>query len=367
MQAPLTAFVFGTRPEIIKLSPVIRLFHRLQRPFCLVHTGQHYSYHMDRVFFEELGLPEPKWKFSRPADLGANKHSELTNLIETNVLSALEQERPANVLVQGDTDSVVAGARAAKKLGGIRIGHVEAGLRSYDPQMPEERNRIETDRLSDFLFAPTDKARQILIGERFDESRIIVTGNTIVDALYENAQRAEEHLLADGRKKGHILVTLHRPESVDSAERLRAVIEALRQIRTILDRPIIFPVHPRTENRLAEFGISLASLRSEGIATPQPMGFLEFIWHEKNAALILTDSGGVQEEACVLKVPCVTVRTTTERPETVEVGANVVAGYETRTLIAESLRMHAVNRAWPNPFGDGQASQRILRTLEEGA
>lgn len=357
------AFVLGTRPEIVKLSPVIRLFQKEKRPFYLVHTGQHYSYEMDALFFKELALPEPDFKFTRPEAIGANRHEELVGLMQSNISGALKQRPPSAVLVQGDTDSVLAGARAAKQLGSILIGHVEAGLRSYDNTMPEERNRIEADGLSDLLFAPTEAARDTLLKEKFAESRIVVTGNTIVDALFQNAELAEKSA-ASQLPPRYALVTLHRPETVDNRDRMLSVLKALESLRKKLDAAIVFPIHPRTQQRLESYGISMASLADAGIRTPKPMGFLEFIRHEKNAALILTDSGGVQEEACVLKVPCVTIRTSTERPETVAVGANVVARYDTQNIVMQAVLMASRERSWPNPFGDGKASERIAAALD---
>lgn len=364
---PPVAFVLGTRPEIIKLSAVIRLFQKKNRPFILIHTGQHYSYFMDTKFFKDLELPRPDYRFKRPASIGPNKHDKLMKWMEVSIKKALSKERPSALLVQGDTDSVLAGARAAAALGGITIGHVEAGLRSYDKAMPEERNRVAADRLSHLLFAPTAGARRNLLAEKLGKRGIVVTGNTIVDALYRNLRLAAKK--RPGRLKSrYALVTLHRPETVDRPERLLGVIRALEALlqNGAVDK-IVFPVHPRTKKRLAECGITLRELARRGFTIiDPPMGFLEFIRYEKYAAVILTDSGGVQEEACILKVPCVTLRTTTERPETVRAGGNVVAGYDERRIISLTLKMMKKPRSWKNPFGDGKASERIFRTIEKG-
>lgn len=371
MKKPKVAIVLGTRPEIIKMSPVIRRLHREGWPYFLIHTGQHYSYHMDQLFFEQLEIPRRQlegkdYVFTRPPAIGANRHEELVESMTRWVRSTLERERPDAVLVQGDTDTVLAGARAAAAAGGIVIGHVEAGLRSGDLEMPEERNRIEADRLSHVLFAPTQAARENLIREGLGHKKIEVTGNTIVDALRENleiASKSGDPLLP---RTKYALVTLHRPESVDNRPRLESVLRALvRLVEEGLVDKVVFPVHPRTRMRMAEHGVPISYLEYGKIEACEPSGFLEFIWLEKHAHLILTDSGGVQEEACVLGVPCVTLRTSTERPETVEVGANVVAGYDEQQIVEYANLMIKKKREWENPFGDGRASERILSVLPE--
>lgn len=361
------AFVLGTRPEIIKLSPVIRLFRRKKRPFILIHTGQHYSYHMDAQFFKDLGLPKPHYRFTRPDSIGPNKHSRLVRWMEDSIVKVLRKEKPSAVLVQGDTDTVLAGARASVRAG-VPVAHVEAGLRSYDRAMPEERNRVEADRLSHLLLAPTESARGNLLAERLEKGRRIeVTGNTIVDALIQNLRLARKK---GARRPGrYALVTLHRPETVDRKKRLLGALSALEELVSdgTLER-VVFSLHPRTKKRLLEHGLSPDDLGGRGFEViDPPMGFLDFIRCEKGASLVLTDSGGVQEEACILRVPCVTLRTTTERPETVEVGANVVAGYDPGRIVSLARRMMKKPRTWKNPFGDGRASQRILRALEKEA
>ena len=365
------AIILGTRPEIIKLSPVIRLLQKQKKPFFIIHTGQHYSYPLDEIFFRDLALPAPRWKFTRSSDLGPNRHDALIQWMKNDCIKGvLEKEKPSAVLVQGDTDTVRAGAEAVSEVGGILLGHVEAGLRSYDDNMPEERNRIIADRLSDFLFAPTDTARKILEKEPLKkDARIKMTGNTIVDAVFQNLELAEKKAAADKRRKldRYALVTLHRPESVDNRERLENILHALKTlVREGVVDGVQFPVHPRTEKRLMEFGIERSNLIHAKISTPHPTGFLDFLWWEKNADIILTDSGGVQEEACILKVPCVTLRTTTERPETVALGANVLAGYDPSQIAEKTKQMINRSKDWPNPFGDGRSSERILGILNGG-
>ncbi|AIY90186.1 UDP-N-acetylglucosamine 2-epimerase [Geoglobus acetivorans] len=349
--------ILGTRPEIIKMSPVIRECEKRGLDYFILHTGQHYSYEMDRVFFEELELPQPKYNL----DVGSGTHAEQTGRIMIGVEKVLMKEKPDVVLVQGDTNTVLAGALAAAKLH-IRVGHVEAGLRSYDRRMPEEVNRVLADHVSDYLFAPTEKARQNLLREGIDEDKIFVTGNTIVDAVYQNLEIAERkvNVLRElGLKpKEYFLVTAHRQENVDVRERLKGILRGLKLIREEFSVPVVFPVHPRTRKRVEEFGLDMS-----GIEVIDPLGFLEFLQLEANARLVLTDSGGVQEETCILGVPCVTLRDNTERPETLEVGSNVLVGTKPERILEGVRTMLNKENSWKNPFGDGRAGERVVGTI----
>ena len=354
------AVVLGTRPEIIKMAPVIRALEKRQASYFILHTGQHYSYNLDRVFFEQLGLPPSKYNL----EVGSGSNAEQTGKILVGVEKVLLDEQPDIVLVEGDTNSVLAGALAATKLH-IKVGHVEAGLRSYDRTMPEEINRILTDHCADLLFAPTPKAESILRGEGIPEEKIFITGNTVVDALYQNLEIADE--------KGNVLdalklqpgeyavVTIHRQENVDDRARFTSILEGLDRVATEISRSVIYPVHPRSRKMMTRFGLQLQHVR-----LVEPMDFLSFLQLEKGARLILTDSGGVQEEACVLGVPCVTLRDNTERPETIEVGANTLAGVSPDKIIECSKLMLGRENKWQNPFGDGTAGRQIVDIIMGG-
>lgn len=354
------SIILGTRPEIIKMSPVIRKCEKKGLDYFILHTGQHYSYEMDRVFFEELELPQPEYNL----DVGSGSHAEQTSKIMIGVERILMDEKPTIALVQGDTNTVLAGALAATKLH-IKVGHVEAGLRSYDRRMPEEVNRVLTDHISDYLFAPTERAKHNLLREGIDENKIFVTGNTIVDAVYQNlgiAKRKVSVLKEFGLKpKGYFLVTAHRQENVDVRERLKGILEGLKLIHEEFSLPVVFPIHPRTRKRIKEFGLTL-----NGVDVIDPLGFLEFLQLEANAKLVLTDSGGVQEETCILGVPCVTLRDNTERPETLEVGSNVVVGTKPEKILEGVRIMFNKEDGWKNPFGDGRAGERIVNILIYG-
>ena len=359
-----SAFILGTRPEIIKLSPLIRHATRRKKPFILIHTGQHYSYEMDTLFFKELELPQPKYHLEiRSAESGG--HAGHTGRMMTGIEKILLAARPAVVFVQGDTNSVLAGALATSKIHGMRLAHVEAGLRSYDRSMPEEINRVMADHVSDFLFAPTLISKKNLLTEGIPKEKIFITGNTIVDALRENLMIAKKRIRNLNRwirpGEDYFLMTLHRQENVDQKERLALILKGLKLVVRKFNTKILFPIHPRTRKMLEKFRITLPV----GVLALEPVGFLDFLRLEEAARLILTDSGGVQEEACILGVPSVTIRTTTERPETVLTGANLVAGFRPDSIVRCAEEMIRRKRNWKNPFGDGRAGERMLRIAEE--
>jgi UDP-N-acetylglucosamine 2-epimerase (non-hydrolysing) len=347
------AIILGTRPEIIKLSPIIRECERRKLDYCIVHTGQHYSYEMDRIFFDELKLPLP----GHHLDVGSGPHGRQTGKMLAGIEDILAKEAPDVVYVQGDTNTVLAGALAAAKLH-IRIGHVEAGLRSFDRSMPEEVNRVLTDHVSDLLFAPTDASKELLLKEGIPDSRIHVTGNTIVDAVRENLRLADKKVLRQLGlfPKSYMLSTLHRQENVDDRERLTEIFRGLGIVSAECNLPVVLPVHPRTRKMIDAFGIRIP----DSIRLVDPVGFLGFLEAESNARLVLTDSGGVQEECCILGVPCVTLRENTERPETVQAGANVIAGYRSDSILKSARKMMSIAGGWTNPFGDGTAGRQII-------
>lgn len=351
------SIVLGTRPEIIKMSPIIRECERLGLDYFILHTGQHYSYNMDRVFFEQLELPDAKYNL----DVGSGSHGEQTGKMLIGIEKVLQKEEPDVVLVEGDTNTVLAGALAAVKLG-IKVGHVEAGLRSYDRKMPEEVNRILADHSSDYLFAPTEKSKIILLNAGIAEEKIFVTGNTIVDAVFQNLEISKNkgNIVKDLGFNGgdYLLATIHRQENVDDEKRLRGIIEGLEMVRREFNLELICPLHPRARKSLRIFGV-----KSNGLRLIEPLDYLAFLQLESNARLVLTDSGGVQEEACILGVPCVTLRDSTERPETLEVGSNVLAGANSYSIVKKVEYMLGKDNCWVNPFGDGNAGCRIVEIL----
>ncbi len=350
-----TAIILGTRPEIIKFSPVIRELARRRVPFFIIDTNQHYSKNMSAIFFEELELPAPQYNLR----VGSGDHGEQTGEMLRLIEDVLQKERPDVVLVQGDTNTALAGALAAAKLG-IAVGHVEGGLRSYDRTMPEELNRIVADHLSDYLFLPTASVLRVAAKEGFPKHKLVLTGNTVVDAIGQNkkiALRKSNILKQLGlRKKSYFLLTLHRPANVDDRKKFRQILNGLAAVVKEYGAPMIFPIHPRTKKMLEKAKLQLPT----GIVPIAPSSYFDFLILEDNARLIFTDSGTVQEEACVLGVPCITIRDNTERPETVAVKANYLAGTKGNNILSAAKIMERRVRKWKNPFGDGRAARRMV-------
>lgn len=350
--------VLGTRPEIIKLSPIIRELQDRKNDFFIIHTNQHYSEKMDKIFFDELELPQPKYNL----EIGSCTHGQMTGRMIEKIEKILLEEKPQWVIVQGDTNSVLAGALAASKIG-IKVGHVEAGLRSYDRTMPEEINRIITDNISNALFCPTEKQKEILLKEGINPNKIFVTGNTIVDAVYGNMKLLDKHSELDHYKKEeYFLLTLHRPANVDDKNNLVELLNAITEVSIKHNCPVFFPIHPRTKKQIENFNIEI---NQKQIKIMEPVGYLEMLALETNAKLIFTDSGGIQEEACILHIPSVTLRENTERPETLDVGASILAGHNKDKIINGAEKMINISRGWQNPFGDGKSSEQIINLIKQ--
>lgn len=348
--------VLGTRPEIIKLGPLINL---LGDRTLLVHTGQHYDVQMSEVFFEAFKLRPPDFVLgigggSRGTQIG-NALTDLTDLVGSRGAQA--------VIVQGDTNSAVAGALAANATG-VTAVHVESGLRSYDRRMPEEHNRVITDHLCDILCAPTETSVENLMREAIPPSRIALTGNTIVEAvqlLLPASNDRRELLKAFELQAGEFVVaTIHRPENVDDPERLTAILHSLAE----LGRTVVLPIHPRTERRVAEF--ELGGLLDR-LQTIRPLGYKDFLAMISECAFLVSDSGGIQEEASIVKRPVIVVRHSTERPEVQETFARMSApetiGETASSWLDDIEEVHLELRRRNTPYGDGQASERILGEL----
>ena len=346
------AVVLGTRPEIIKMSPVIRELARQKINHYTIHSGQHYSYGLDKVFFEQLKLPKPRYKL----EVGSASPGKQTGLIITGTERIFQRNRPDIVLVQGDTNTVLGATIAACKTG-ISVGHIEAGLRSYDKSMPEELNRILVDHSSDYLFAPTPESRDILQGESIPRKKIFVTGNTIVDAVIQNTTHAKPGPTAG--MKNYILVSLHRQENVDNPARFARIAKSLGMVSQKFQMPVIYPIHPRSKKMAKKFGINL-----DKVKVIPAVDYFTFLGMQKGASLIMTDSGGVQEEACILGIPCITLRDNTERPETISVGSNMIAGTIPEKILKCAGTMMRNNKKWKSPFGSGDAARRIIDILQ---
>ena len=352
--------IVGTRPEIIKMAPVVRECQKRAIPFFIIHSNQHYSVEMDAIFFEELELPAPHYNLG----VGSGLHSNQTGNILIKMEPILLAEKPDVVLVQGDTNTVLAGALAASKLD-IKVGHIEAGLRSYDRTMPEETNRILTDHMSEYLFAVGPNQQAILAKEGIAAEHIYIVGNTVSDSLFQHLEisAAKSTILEQlSVTAGHyFLVTAHRAANVDIAAHLLELLGLFDKLHAKYSQTIVWPIHPRTQAKLKEFGIVIPPY----LKLLPPIGYLDFIQLQKHAQLILTDSGGIQEEACLLGVPCITLRENTERPESIEVGANVLVGRNADKALAAADKWLSVGEfSWINPFGDGHVAEAILNIVE---
>ena len=350
--------VAGARPNFPKLKPVIDALERKQVRTTFVHTGQHYDAQMSEVFLEELGIRSPDHFLG----VGSGSHAEQTARIMQKFEPLVDQLRPDIVVVIGDVNSTVAcGLVAAKS--GCRLAHVEAGLRSRDWDMPEEVNRVVTDRLSDYLLAPSGDAVENLRGEGYREDQIFLVGNVMIDTLLANRDRASTRLPQLRRTFGlgarpFVLATLHRPSNVDDPDQLIRLMGALETISR--DTAVLFPVHPRTRKSL-----ELARWKSpENLVLTDPLGYLDFIALEADSTAVITDSGGIQEETTALGVPCITVRESTERPITVTHGTNVVVGTDPDRVVVEAVRVisEGVLKRCPDLW-DGHAGERIADVL----
>lgn len=349
-------YVIGARPNIVKMAPVIAELRRRMPSarHVIVHTGQHYDREMSDLFFDELGVPEP----DHLLNAGSGSHAVQTARVMERLEPVLEAERPDLVIVPGDVNSTLAAVLVTVKLG-IPLAHVESGLRSFDRAMPEEINRIVADEFSDFLFLHCDEAVENLRAEGIPEERMHFVGNTMIDSLVAMEDRFRA-LGAAGRlgvrPGNYLLVTLHRPSLVDGPL-LAEVLERLNDVAREL--PVVFPVHPRTRKMMQ--GLEVGA----GVVLTQPVGYLEFLSLEADAAAVLTDSGGVQEETTYLGVPCFTLRSATERPVTVRAGTNHILGLEPRRIleIPLTLTIDAKEPAGPPPLWDGSAAERVADVL----
>jgi len=330
----------------MKAAPVLRELAECGAEQTLVHTGQHYDANMSDVFFQQLVMPAPDVNL----EVGSGSHAVQTAEIMMRIERELMERKPDLVLVYGDVNSTVAAALVCSKLS-IRLGHVEAGLRSFDRAMPEEINRLVTDQLADILFTPSEDGDANLQREGVPAEKIHRVGNVMIDTLVRLLPAAEK---MNGMPNRYALVTLHRPSNVDSGERLREIFSTLQQIQKDVD--VVFPVHPRTRQRLAEIGVEQGGVRLLG-----PWPYIEFLALQKRAAVVITDSGGVQEETTFLRVPCLTLRTTTERPVTVSVGSNVLVGEDVARLKDETVRVlnGQGKKGGIPPLWDGHAAERI--------
>lgn len=357
--------VVGARPNFMKIAPILDEMGRRSNRFLpiLIHTGQHYDETMSDAFFEELRIPRPDLNL----EIGSGSHAQQTARIMLALERVLEERRPDWMIVVGDVNSTMAATLVAVKLL-IRVAHVEAGLRSGDRTMPEEINRIVTDALGDLLFTPSRDASDNLVREGIPSEKIRLVGNVMIDTLYRNLERSRgsrvlERLGLNSRE--FCTMTLHRPSNVDHRETLTGILEAVGAIQQRL--PIVFPVHPRTRGRLKEFRLDEMAAGYENLIMTEPLGYLDFLRLYSQSRLVITDSGGIQEETTVLGIPCLTLRDNTERPITVTQGTNRIVGSDPELIKREAFtaldghgRTGSVPELW-----DGRTAKRIVDAIEE--
>jgi UDP-N-acetylglucosamine 2-epimerase (non-hydrolysing) len=361
--------VVGARPNFMKVAPIVAAMRRREKDFAplIVHTGQHYDAAMSDAFFRDLELPEPDVHL----DVGSGSHAAQTAAVMQRFEPVVLAEKPDWVLVVGDVNSTLACALVCAKLH-IKVAHVEAGLRSRDRLMPEEINRLLTDQLSDLLLTPSPDADANLRAEGIAKERIRFVGNVMIDSLFAHLKRAENSRVREDlgvAERPYAVLTLHRPSNVDERATFAQILSALEEISRRLQ--IIFPVHPRTRARIREFGFSQRIEQNKNLRLIEPLGYLDFLRLYSGAQLVLTDSGGLQEETTALGIACLTLRENTERPITVEMGTNQIVGTDADKITRGAHRALAVlNHASPQdaapklpPLWDGQAAPRILDAL----
>ncbi len=355
--------VVGARPNFMKVAPIVEAMRRREREFTplVVHTGQHYDADMSDAFFRDLDLPQPNVHLG----VGSTSHAAQTAAIMERFEPVVLRERPDWVLVVGDVNSTLACALVCVKLG-VKVAHVEAGLRSRDRTMPEEINRLLTDQIADLLFTPSADADENLRAEGIPPERIRLVGNIMIDSLYKHLERSRQSQIKDRlglSEKSYAVLTLHRPANVDEQAVFTGILAALESISEKL--PVVFPVHPRTRKAITELGLDSRVARIGGLRLIDPLGYLDFLSLYSGARLVLTDSGGIQEETSVLGIPCVTLRDNTERPITVTMGTNKVVGSDPAKIIVTAFAALSEKPKPPVviPLWDGHTAERIVGAL----
>lgn len=353
--------VVGARPNFIKIAPIMSAYRQTDLKPVLIHTGQHYDERMSNLFFRELEIPEPDLNLG----VGSGSHAVQTAQTMIRFEEVLLQHKPQAVLVVGDVNSTIACGLVAVKMG-IKLIHVEAGLRSFDRSMPEEVNRMLTDRISDLLFCTEQSGVDNLASEGTPADRVHLVGNVMIDTLRKNLRKAEESRVLQDLElidRGYAVLTLHRPSNVDDPVTLGRLLDVIDIIQR--DMPVVFPIHPRTRKNLMESGLAARLKGMSALKLVDPVGYLDFLKLMSSAQIVLTDSGGIQEETTILKVPCLTLRNTTERPITAEIGSSYLVGNDPEKILSVYRDIRAGRAREPKipPLWDGQAAKRIVDVL----
>lgn len=358
--------VASARPNFMKVAPLLEEFKKYdQVDSRLLHTGQHYDYEMSKIFFDELGIPKPDFHLG----VGSGTHAEQTAKVMVEFEKVLDKESPDWVIVVGDVNPTMACTIVANKKG-IRVAHVEAGLRSYDRKMPEEINRVLTDSIADLLLTPSIDGNMNLIKEGIPEYKIRFVGNIMIDTLFNMREKSSKSTILGDlglKEKEYVLVTLHRPSNVDREETLTNFVEIMED--TTQSQPMVWPVHPRSKKRAEEFGLWKRMQEINDLHLLEPVGYLDNVRLMNNAALVLTDSGGIQEETTALGVPCLTARENTERPITITEGTNTLVGTDPEVILKHIKKQlqngtAGKHKELPKPlYWDGKTAQRIVKAI----
>jgi UDP-N-acetylglucosamine 2-epimerase (non-hydrolysing) len=353
--------VVGARPNFMKVAPIHRAFQKYSETIqhLIAHTGQHYDFNMSDSFFIDLKMPKPDYFLG----IGSASHAVQTAKIMTEFEQVVLKEKPDLVIVVGDVNSTIACSLTAIKLG-IKVAHVEAGLRSYDREMPEEVNRLATDAISTFCFLTEESGLMNLKSEGFDESKMFFVGNTMIDSLEHAIEASQKQDIYSKYDKGsYALITMHRPSNVDTREQLQSMLETFKEISRNIK--IVFPVHPRTNNNIKKFELGYLIENNENIDLLGPLGYLEFLALMQKAKFVLTDSGGIQEETTKLLVPCLTMRTSTERPSTINIGTNTLINPRKDLILEHTNKILSGNykTGVVPPLWDGKAAERITEII----
>lgn len=361
--------VTSARPNFMKVAPLLEEFKNHQDiESQLLHTGQHYDYEMSKIFFDELGIPKPDFHLG----VGSGTHAEQTAKVMTEFEKVLEKEQPDWVVVVGDVNPTMACTIVANKMG-VKVAHVEAGLRSYDRNMPEEINRVLTDSIADLLLTPSIDGNMNLKKEGITDEKIKFVGNIMIDTLFNMRKRSDESTILGDlgiEEKGYMLVTLHRPSNVDQKETLNNFVRVLKE--TAQNLPMVWPVHPRSKNNAEKFGLWEELQAIDNLHLLEPVGYLDNVCLMNNARLVLTDSGGIQEETTALGVPCLTARENTERPITITEGTNTLVGTDPEVIL-DHIEKHLQegigdNKELPKPlYWDGNTAKRIVNAILEAS
>lgn len=351
--------IFGIRPDWIKGCMVIRELDKTRGiKHVIVHAGQHYSYNLDKIFFEELGLRQPDYNL----EVGSGTQGEQMARIIQRSEETMIREKPDTVLLLGDSNTSLAGISAAKL--NIKVARIEAGMRAYDWRMPEEKNKRLIDHIGTYLFTFTHYQRENLLLEGVPYWKIHITGNPIVDTLNFFVKKVERNEILDKldiEPKNYFLATLHRAENVDDKKALTDILKGLYLVTRHYHKKVVLPLMPRTKKRIQEFKVKIP----QNILTIEPQGFLEFLKLQMHAIAMLSDSGTAQEEGCILKIPCVVTRISTERPETVELGSSIVAGTQSEHILKAVQTILQQKPDWQQPYGDGKTAQKIVKILKD--